>query len=101
MAEPTSTSNVVTDPHTLLGVHDNPTLTLAKLYARSDLERALKEIFEEDVRVELVTFNEEQDSLSTLITGFSEERAEVSQDETDHQEESAVLDETRDDEPTL
>jgi hypothetical protein len=143
MAEPTDTSNVVTDPHTLLGVsraiierisprtnqlgsyaprlneqirllfidkqqglfvfgvHDNATLTLAKLYVRSDFESALKEIFEEDVRAELVSFNEDHDSLSTLIAGFSEQRTEVSQDKTDPQEEITKLDETRDVEPPV
>ena len=108
MADTTSASNIVTDPHTLLGVTrtvlerlsprpdplgldarqiieqlrllfidsrrglfvfgapDESILIQSNLHARAALERALEEVFEEKIQVELVVFNESGSSLAAL-----------------------------------
>lgn len=124
MANTTYASNIIIDPHTLLGVSqailerispradrlgpyarqlleqlrplfidthqglfvfgtpDNPTLAHAKLYAQPALKGALNEIFDESVRIELVVFNEGEDSLPALIAEFSEQGMPASQAQT-------------------
>jgi hypothetical protein len=124
MANTTYASNIIIDPHTLLGVSqaiierispradlfspyarqlieqlrllfidthqdlfvfgapDQVTHSHANLYARPALKGALDEIFDEDVRIELVVFNESGDSLSALVARFTENRPQASQSET-------------------
>jgi len=123
MADTTSTSKIVTDPHTLLsathavyeriapragalgpytnmliqqlrllfidpgqalfvfGVPDPATLAGINTYARTALERALEEVFEEEVRVELVVFDENGSSLTALIEDFTRKPAGSDQTE--------------------
>jgi hypothetical protein len=56
----------------VFGAPDKSTLNLVKLYARPALERALKDIFEEKVRIELVIFAQGESSLSDLVARFSD-----------------------------
>ena len=143
MANTTYTSNIIIDPHTLLGVSqavierispradlfspytrqlieqlrllfidthqdlfvfeapDQVTLAHANLYARSALKGTLDEIFDEDVQIELVIFNERGDSLSALITKFTGKRSKAGPSESDQSVEvSTGPDGTSDEEAT-
>lgn len=55
----------------VFGSPDVGVLAQANLYARQPLENALKNVFEEKVRLELVLFDGSQDSLSSLIARFA------------------------------
>ena len=120
MADTTFSSNIVTDPHTLLsttraiwerispqahpsgldagelikqlrllfidthqalfvfGASDKATLSLVRNYARPAFERALKEVFEEEARIELVVFDESESSLIDLIARYTLKQEEAS-----------------------
>jgi len=121
MADTTISSNIVTDPNTLLsttraiwervsprahpsgldtgelikqlrllfidthqglfvfGAPDRATLSLAQNYARPVLERALKEVFEEEARIELVVYEDREVSLNEIIARYTLKQDQASQ----------------------
>ena len=57
----------------VFGAPDQATLVRANLHARAALEKGLREIFEEQTRVELVIFDDRQNALADLIAEFVHE----------------------------
>lgn len=65
----------------VFGASDRASLNLARNFARPVLERALKDVFEEDVRIDLVVFDESQSSLDELVARYTLKPEEASPEE--------------------
>jgi hypothetical protein len=62
----------------VFGSPDKATLSLVKNYARLTLERALKEVFEEEAHIELVLFDDRETSLAELVARYTPEQEDAS-----------------------
>jgi len=74
----------------VFGASDRATLNLAKNFARPILERALKDVFEEDVRIDLIVFDERQSSLGELVVRYTLKQEGVSPEEAGRLAEASI-----------